>query len=116
MSEYVSPLPEAEHLQRAADILKTVAHPARIRILDLLEGGEKAVTEICRSLDLAQPYVSQHLNIMKSRQILASRRDGTMVYYSIANHNVLQVIECVRRHGSGQDSEKCMALAVKGSA
>ncbi len=92
-------LPETEQLQRAADILRTVAHPARLRIIDFLEQGENSVSEICRRLDAPQPYVSQQLNIMKAKGVLASRRNGTQVYYSIANQNVVQVIHCVRRHG-----------------
>lgn len=91
-------LPEAEHLERAADILRTVAHPARIRIIDFLESGEKAVAEICRRLDAPQPYISQHLNLMKAKSILSSRRNGAQIFYSIANQNVVKVIHCVRRH------------------
>ncbi|MHC1730274.1 MAG: ArsR/SmtB family transcription factor [Syntrophobacteraceae bacterium] len=94
-------LPEAEHLERAADILRTVAHPARLRIIDFLEGGEKAVAEICRHLDAPQPYISQHLNLMKAKAILSSRRNGTQILYSIANKNVVKVIHCVRRHAKG---------------
>ncbi|MEN6440180.1 MAG: metalloregulator ArsR/SmtB family transcription factor [Syntrophobacter sp.] len=102
-------LPDAEQLQRAADILKTVAHPARLRIIDFLENGERAVTEICNHLGAMQPYVSQQLNIMKARGILASRRNGTQIYYSIANRNVVKIIHCVRQHGgaSGQAGAEC---------
>jgi DNA-binding transcriptional ArsR family regulator len=99
MPEKPDALPETEHLQRAADILRTVAHPARLRIIDFLEHGENSVSEICRRLDAPQPYVSQQLNIMKAKGVLASRRNGTQVYYSIANPNVVEVIHCVRRHG-----------------
>lgn len=104
-----SVLPEAEQLQRAADILKTVAHPARLRIIDFLENGEHAVSEICNHLGAAQPYVSQQLNIMKARGILASRRNGTQIYYSIANRNVVKIIHCVRQHrgASGQEGTEC---------
>lgn len=92
-------LPDAERLQHAADILKTVAHPARLRIIDFLEKGERAVSEICRHLDAPQPYISQHLNLMKAKAILSSRRDGTQIYYAISNRDVVKVIHCVRRDG-----------------
>ncbi|MCE5335692.1 MAG: metalloregulator ArsR/SmtB family transcription factor [Desulfobacteraceae bacterium] len=95
-------LPDADRLQHAADILKTVAHPARLRIIDLLERGERAVSEICRHLDAPQPYVSQHLNLMKAKAILSSRREGTLVYYAIANPNVVKIIHCVRQHSGDQ--------------
>ncbi len=106
-------LPDAEQLQRAADILKTVAHPTRLRIIDLLEDGERAVTEIRNYLGATQPYVSQQLNIMKARGILASRRNGTQIYYSIANPNVVKIIHCIRQHGgaSGQSGTECAVRA-----
>lgn len=87
---------EAAYLERAAETLKTVAHPVRIQIIDLLEKGEMSVNELSNCLGLAQPYTSQQLNLMKSKGILASRREGNMVYYSIANLSVVKIIHCVR--------------------
>lgn len=93
-----SPPPlDAVYLQEAADILKTVAHPTRLRIIDILESGEKTVTELSQHLGTQQPYTSQQLNLMKSRGILSSRRDGNQVYYGIANLSVVKVIHCVRQ-------------------
>jgi ArsR family transcriptional regulator len=89
---------DAERFQHAADILKTVAHPARLRIIDLLEAGEKPVAQICSRLNAPQPYVSQQLNLMKAKGILASRRNGNQVLYSVANKNVIEVIHCIRNH------------------
>jgi len=83
------------HLEKAADVLRVVAHPARLRILQLLEGGEKTVTEIYTALDLPQAYTSQQLSLMKSKDVLASRREGPQVFYRIANRNVLKIIHCV---------------------
>jgi DNA-binding transcriptional ArsR family regulator len=107
----VSTLPETRKLERAADILKTVAHPARLRIIDFLEGWERAVAEICRQLDAPQPYVSQQLNLMKAKEILSSRRNGNQVFYSIANLNVVKIIHCVQQHGDGDiaSDEGCSA-------
>ncbi len=96
---------DVEHLERAADILRTVAHPARLRIIAFLEEGEKAVTEICKHLQAPQPSISQHLNLMKAKGILSSRRNGTQIFYSIANRNVIGIIHCVARHGEGSMPE-----------
>jgi DNA-binding transcriptional ArsR family regulator len=96
---------EAELLQRAADILRTVAHPVRLGIIGLLEQGERPVNEICRRLDTAQPYISQQLNLMKAKGVLASRRDGTQVYYSIANPAVVKIIHCVQLQSQGSGEE-----------
>jgi len=98
-------LADSERLQRAADILKTVAHPVRLEIINLLEAGEQPVGQICKWLGAAQPYVSHHLGLMKAKGIVSSRRNGSQVCYRVANQNVIEVIHCVRRHG--QDPEGC---------
>jgi ArsR family transcriptional regulator len=84
-------------LERAADVLKTVAHPLRLRIVELLEPGEKSVNELKDLLGVTQPLTSQHLSQMRMRGVLGSRREGTLVYYSIANPDVVKVIHCIRR-------------------
>jgi DNA-binding transcriptional ArsR family regulator len=100
---------DSEHIQRAADILKTVAHPARLKIIDFLEEGEQSVAQICKFLNSPQPFISHHLNLMKAKGILSSRRNGNQVFYWVANRNVIEVIHCVRRHGP----EACMAAPVR---
>jgi ArsR family transcriptional regulator len=84
-------------IERAAEVLKTVAHPLRLRIVELLESGEKSVTELKDLLGVTQPLTSQHLSQMRMRGVLGSRREGVLVYYSIANPDVVKVIHCIRR-------------------
>ena len=88
---------EQERIERAAEVLKTVAHPLRLRIVELLESGEKSVTELKELLGVTQPLTSQHLSQMRMRGVLGSRREGTLVFYSIANPDVVKVIHCIRR-------------------
>ena len=88
---------EQERIERAAEVLKTVAHPVRLRIVELLEAGEKSVTELRQLLGLTQPLTSQHLTQMRVRGVLGTRREGAQVYYSIANPDVVKVIHCIRR-------------------
>lgn len=85
-----------KQLERAAEVLKTVAHPVRLQIIDVLERGEKTVSELCQCLGMAQPSTSQHLNLMKARGVLSSRREGNQVFYAISNPAVIKVIHCVR--------------------
>ncbi|RPJ21253.1 MAG: ArsR family transcriptional regulator [Planctomycetaceae bacterium] len=85
----------AEH---AAEVLKTVAHPLRLQIVEVLEAGEKSVGEIVEALGEKQAVTSQQLNLMKDKGVLASRRDGAKVYYRIANPNVIRVLNCVYDH------------------
>ena len=88
---------EQERIERAAEVLKTVAHPLRLRIVELLESGEKSVTELKELLGVTQPLTSQHLSQMRMRGVLGSRREGAQVYYAIANPDVVKVIHCIRR-------------------
>ena len=103
--ESTSLIADTERIQRAADILKTVAHPARLGIIEILEAGEQSVAQICKRLSAPQPYISHHLSLMKAKGILSSRRNGSRVLYWVANKNVIEVIHCVRKHG--QDDEGC---------
>jgi ArsR family transcriptional regulator len=103
--ESTSLIADTQRIERAADILKTVAHTARLRIIEILEAGEQPVAQICKRLSAPQPYISHHLSLMKAKGILSSRRNGSRVLYWIANKNVIEVIHCVRKHG--QDDEGC---------
>ncbi len=83
-------------LAKAADVIKVVGHPDRLRILEFLEDGEKAVGEIQEILGLGQAIVSQHLAKMRGWDIVESRRDGTHVYYRIIEPKVSHILDCIR--------------------
>lgn len=83
-------------LAKAADVIKVVGHPDRLRILEFLEDGEKAVGEIQDVLDLPQAIVSQHLAKMRGWDIVESRRDGIHVYYRIIEPKVTHILDCIR--------------------
>ena len=87
---------EDQQLERAAETLRVVSHPARLRIIEVLEEGELSVTQIQDILGITQSQTSQHLNNMRVRGVLKSRKNGNMVYYSIANDDVVKVIHCIR--------------------
>jgi len=84
--------------ERAAEVLKTVAHPLRLQVVEVLQDGEKSVGEIVEALGEKQAVTSQQLNLMKDKGVLASRREGAKVYYRIANPNVIRVLHCVYDH------------------
>lgn len=92
-------------LEQAASVLRVLAHPHRLRIVELLEAERLTVGQLADAIGLAQHAVSQHLNHMKAHGILASRRDGRNVYYSVANPNALNVLDCIRRHGDGRQGD-----------
>ncbi|MHC4622347.1 MAG: ArsR/SmtB family transcription factor [Planctomycetota bacterium] len=84
--------------KHVAEVLKAVAHPVRLQIIELLESGEKCVGEIVQSTGGKQAITSQQLNMMKDRGILSSRRDGARVYYRIENTNVIKLLHCINDH------------------
>ena len=87
---------ESHKLEKAAFILKTVAHPARLAIVDMLRKGKKlSVTEICEELEIEQSLTSHHLNNMKLKGILGSERDGKQIYYYLKEKDVARLIDCV---------------------
>lgn len=78
-------MPERKIVARElADILGVIAHPARVRIIEELGQGEKDVSELVELTGLAQPTVSQHLAALRVRKLVHDRRDGRLVYYSLA--------------------------------
>ena len=89
---------DMETLERVAPILKNVAHPLRLRILDYLEqsGEPRTVTEIMEAANAAQAIVSQQLRILKDMGVLSSRRSGNYVRYALADRSVLHVLNCIR--------------------
>ena len=86
-----------EKVQRAADILKSVAHPTRLRIADLLQSREMTVGEIQESLGTSQSLTSQQLTLMKAKGILKSRKVGKSVYYGVDSPEVIQVLSCLKK-------------------
>jgi len=82
-----------EKLERAAEMLKAIAHPTRISILNKLKDGQKHnVTELYTMLCCGQATISHHLSILKNKGILISKRDGKNTYYEIKKD---VFVECV---------------------
>jgi len=87
---------DPEQLERAANMLKAIAHPMRIAIIGLLERGEKlSVTEIHEKLGIEQSTTSHHLGILKDKDVLISKREGKNTYYSLKHENLKNILNCV---------------------
>lgn len=85
-----------KRLEKAAYILKTVSHPVRLAIIDLLnEEDQLNVNEICEILGCEQSFISHHLINMKLRGILQSSRDGLNMYYSLKEKDVTRIMDCI---------------------
>ncbi|KPL21962.1 MAG: hypothetical protein AMJ75_09000 [Phycisphaerae bacterium SM1_79] len=85
----------AEH---AGEVLKAVAHPVRLQIVELLEAGEMCVGDIVKTLGEKQAVTSQHLNMMRDKGVLSRRRVGVKVYYRLENKNVIKLLHCIYDH------------------
>src|SRR5579883_1028824 len=95
---------DLETLERVAPILRNVAHPLRLRILDYLqhEGAASSVSQIVEASGASQAIVSQQLRILKDQGVLKARREGNFIFYDVADRSVLLLLECIRRHQSGR--------------
>ncbi|MEO0728541.1 MAG: metalloregulator ArsR/SmtB family transcription factor [Bacteroidota bacterium] len=87
---------EANKLARITFILKVVAHPLRLSIVHILEQEpELSVSDICKILGSEQSLTSHHLQNMKLKGILASRRDGRSILYFLKERDVSLIIKCL---------------------
>ena len=78
-----------------AEVLKAMAHPARLIIVDALSEGEKCVCELQELVGSAMPTVSRHLAQMKSAGVVAARREGNKVYYRLLVPCITKVFPCI---------------------
>jgi len=87
---------EEELYRLQAEFCKGMAHPTRIHILRTLKQGEMPVNELAKAVGVTQANASQHLAILRQFGLLRTRRDGSTVYYSIADHRIVEACELVR--------------------
>ncbi|MEX0408392.1 metalloregulator ArsR/SmtB family transcription factor [Aquibium sp. LZ166] len=82
-----------EQARKASDLLKALSHESRLLILCLLAEGEKSVSELEQIMDMPQAAVSQQLARLRFDRLVNTRREGRVVYYSIASAEVSSIIE-----------------------
>lgn len=88
------PVEEIELLHKT--VCQAVNDPKRIQILYALSEAPRNVTELTHDLGLPQPTVSRHLGILRQRSIVAAKRDGAAVIYSLENDKVVQILDLMR--------------------
>jgi len=81
-----------------ASVFQALGHPTRIAIVEILRHGELSAGVIQERLGIEQANVSQHLAILRSRQIVANRKDGNQVFYSLRNPVLVEVLDIMRRY------------------
>lgn len=84
-------------LEDAAECLKVIGHPTRLRIVDILMQGEFPVGEIARLCGVEPNQTSEHMRLLQGRGLLSSRRAGHTVYYKVADPRLPAMLRCIRR-------------------
>lgn len=87
---------EQQLYQHHADMCRVFSHPKRLEIINTLRGGEMSVGDLAHTLKISTANASQHLAMMRERQILAIRRSGTTVFYRVANPKLLRAFDILR--------------------
>ena len=84
------------NIETAAQCLKVMSHPARLRILCALRQGEQTVQNLEYYTGIKQSTLSQHLALLKSRGVLASRRETTYSFYRFSNDQITQLFDLIK--------------------
>ena len=88
-----------DSLQRyKASVFQALAHPTRIAILEILRNEELSTRAIQERLGVEQANLSQHLAILRSRQLVTNRKEGNHVFYSLRNPVLIEVLDIMRRY------------------
>jgi ArsR family transcriptional regulator len=84
--------------QFKSEIFQGLAHPTRIAMVELLRDGELSAGQLIQKLGIEQANASQHLAVLRAKQIVVSRKVGNQVYYSIRDRALIDVLEILRRY------------------
>ena len=87
-------------LGHAAECLRTIAHPHRLRMIQMLLGGTYTVGELAEACDIPPSSASEHLGKMRDRGLLIGNRNGRMIYYTIAEDGLQSIMDCIENRFS----------------
>ena len=79
-----------------ADLFKALGHPLRVRVLELLAGGERPVADLLAETGLEASHLSQHLAVLRRTGLVVARREGNAVHYQLAHPSVLELMTAAR--------------------
>ncbi len=94
-----------------ADIFQALAHPTRIAIVELLRDGEVSAGAMLERLGVEQANVSQHLAVLRAKNIVVNRKEGNQVFYSIKSPLLIDVMNTMRQYFEEHLSEAMGMLA-----
>ncbi len=79
-----------------AEVCKALSNPVRLRVINELQDKEMPVGALARKIGIRQAHLSPHLSILRQRGVVAARKDGVNVYYSIANPKIIKACNLMR--------------------
>lgn len=85
-----------EIFEMQAELIKMLAHPKRLILLDLLSQGEMSVGEMADAMDTPAATVSQHLRLLRDRHLVQTRRDGQTIFYRLVDKRITQACHISR--------------------
>ena len=92
----LAPATDADRI-RAAAIARALADPKRLCVVERLAGGERSVSDLSRDIGCQVPNMSQHLAVLRSAGLVVSRRDGSTVFYRLADERVLEAYRLLQQ-------------------
>ena len=104
--EEESELIPLDDLERAAGCLRTIAHPHRLRIVQILLKTECSVGHLANACGIPSNVASEHLRLLKDRGLLVSRREGRRIYYSIEEPALASIMNCVQKRFGCKEAVK----------
>jgi ArsR family transcriptional regulator len=93
-----------------AEFFKTLGHPARIRVLELLAAGDKSVAELLPEVGLEASNLSQQLGVLRRAGVVDAQRDGNTMIYSIASPDIAELLMVARKVLTGVISDRVAVL------
>ena len=114
-SNIICAVPQSELRTFKAGLFQALAHPTRIAIVDELRDGELNAGTLTDRLGVEQANLSQHLAVLRARQVVVNRRVGNQVLYSVRDPVLFQVLDLLRRYFQSQARETRAMLAALGA-
>ncbi len=102
--------------QFKAHFFQALAHPSRIAIIEQLRDGELSAGTIIERLGLEQANASQHLSVLRSKNIVVGRKAGNQVFYSVRDPLIIEVLDIMRRYFHKHMNEELAMLKALGKA
>jgi ArsR family transcriptional regulator len=81
-----------------AEIFQALGHPTRIAIVEVLRNGEMSAGQLIEQLGLEQANASQHLAVLRAKQVVVNRKEGNQVFYSLRDPVLVEVLDVLKRY------------------